>query len=82
MTLPVLAAFLLLALGASETIWVYWLMIVGGWYLSKLVWWHMYRYYVLDKQPPRRNLFFVNCTLAQTLICIGVVFYAIYGNHG
>ena len=82
MTLPVVIAFSLLAFGASEVLWLYWLLLIGGWYLSKLIWWHLYRFYVLKHSPPRRTRFYVNCSLAQLVFCVAVIMYAVQSNHG
>ena len=81
MTLPIIIAFFLLAIGASDFLWLYWVLAVGGWYLSKLIWWHLYRFYVLEKSPPRRTTFYVNCTLGQLLFCVAIIMYAVHGNH-
>ena len=77
MTLPAVAAFLLLGLiGTAEGAgWLYWVMFVGGWYLSSLINWHSYRHYVLRKAPPERANFYAASFTGQGIVILMVVGY-------
>ena len=74
--LPGVLAFLLLALAASEKKWLYWVMFIGGWYLSSLIWWHLYRHYVSQKEEPNRKAFYISCLTVQFVLAIFVITYA------
>ena len=74
LSLPVFLAFLFLGLiGMAEGAnWLYWIMVLGGWYLSSLINWHSYRFNVIEKTPPERLKFYLSCAMGQITI-IGVL---------
>jgi len=73
--LPGFLAFFFLGLAASENEWIYWLMCIGGWYISSMIWWQLYRYFVIDKIPPSRKLFYAYCLTAQLSLAVLVLIF-------
>ena len=73
--LPGFLAFLFLGMIGSGNEWVYWIMFIGGWYLSSLIWWHLYKYFVINRLPPSRKIFYVYCILAQLGLAVLVLMF-------
>jgi hypothetical protein len=76
--LPGFLAFLFLGMIAEGNKWISWFMCLGGWYLSSLIWWHMYQHFMINKFPPSRKAFYGYFSLAQiALVFLVYVFIRI-----
>lgn len=73
--LPGFLAFGFLGLISGGSGWIYWFMLFGGAYLSALIGWHLYKYYVISRTPSSKVLFYSNYIFAQiTLVLIVYIF--------
>jgi hypothetical protein len=73
--LPGFFAFMFLGLISEGGAWSYWLMLLGGWYLSALIGWHMYKFFIIDRNPSSKLLFYSNYVLAQVGLVTLVYFF-------
>ena len=57
--LPFWVLTIFVALGLSENgWWVYIVVLVGGWYLYTLLYWKLYKKYMLNKTPKLKTQFY------------------------
>lgn len=74
---PFLALILFISLGLGNKAW--WVFIVIpliGWYLSNLVYWNLYKKYILNKIPQSREKFY-SLLLGFQFIFVGTALYII-----
>ena len=76
--LPGFLAFAFLGLISEGSDWLYWFMLLGGWYLSALIGWHIYRHFVIRRNPPSKKMFYGNYVLAQIALVTLVYFFIRY----
>lgn len=76
--LPGFLAFFFLSLITSENQWVSWFLSIGGWYLSSLIWWHLYQHHMIDRAEPSRKMFYACCLLAQFSLALLVTLFVFF----
>lgn len=73
--LPGFLSFIFLGIISEGGAWSYWLMLLGGWYLSVLIGWHMYKFFIIERSPASKKLFYSNYILAQIGLVTLVYFF-------
>lgn len=56
--------------------WLYSLLAMVGWLLGSLIWWYLYRQFVLERRPPSRARFYAWCVLAEFGCAAALAAYA------
>ena len=56
--------------------WLYGLLAMLGWVLGSLIWWRLYRQFMLERRPPSRARFYAWCVLAEFSCAAALAAYA------
>jgi hypothetical protein len=56
--------------------WLYGLLAMLGWLLGSLIWWRLYRQFMLERRPPSRVRFYVWCVLMELGGAAAITAYA------